>query len=125
MISPYQPCLRVESCFNRVIRKNYVDAILKKLPKDNLHLNTEIISVSSTDHGVELVEANGAIHDYDHVILASVYLPTPTQMCFFQLPSSDAWMFSQDTFRYDLVNIKKRWRCVGCGRKGTGSVDVE
>ena len=52
--------------------KKYVDAVLSKLPKNNLHLNTEIVSVTSRDDGVELVEAGGARHVYDHVILAWV-----------------------------------------------------
>ena len=51
-------------------RKLYVDAILDKLPKENLHLNTEIVAVSSRPDGVELVEAGGAKHVYDHVIMA-------------------------------------------------------
>lgn len=51
-------------------RKKYVDTVLSKLPKDNLHLNTEIVSVKSFEHGVELQEASGATHHYDHVILA-------------------------------------------------------
>ncbi|KAK1923361.1 hypothetical protein DB88DRAFT_490915 [Papiliotrema laurentii] len=51
--------------------KQYIDAVLSRLPKENLHLNTEIVSVSSREDGVELVEAGGARHIYDHVILAT------------------------------------------------------
>ncbi|ORY32929.1 hypothetical protein BCR39DRAFT_522408 [Naematelia encephala] len=51
--------------------KRYVDAVLKKLPPENLHLNTGIVSVATLDSGVELVEASGARHVYDHVILAT------------------------------------------------------
>jgi predicted NAD/FAD-binding protein len=55
-------------------RKKYVDAILSKVPKENLHLNTEITAVRSLPNGVELTEAGGAKHIYDHVILA--WVPT-------------------------------------------------
>lgn len=51
-------------------RKLYVDSILKNLPKENLHLNTEIVSVASRADGVELVEKGGARHIYDYVIMA-------------------------------------------------------
>ncbi|RSH88935.1 hypothetical protein EHS25_002597 [Saitozyma podzolica] len=51
--------------------KKYVDAILSKVPKENLHLNTEITAVRSLPNGVELTEAGGAKHIYDHVILAT------------------------------------------------------
>lgn len=51
-------------------RKLYVESILKQLPKENIHLNTEIVSVGSINGGVELVEKGGARHVYDHVILA-------------------------------------------------------
>lgn len=57
-------------CSSLTPRKRYVDAVLGKLPKENLHLNTEIVSVATVDGGVELVEAGGARHQYDHVILA-------------------------------------------------------
>jgi predicted NAD/FAD-binding protein len=57
-----------------VYRKKYVDAILSKVPKENLHLNTEITAVRSLPDGVELTEAGGAKHIYDHVILA--WVPT-------------------------------------------------
>ena len=57
-------------CSSLTPRKRYVDAVLGKLPKENLHLNTEIVSVATVDGGVELVEAGGAKHQYDHVILA-------------------------------------------------------
>lgn len=60
--------------------KKYVDAVLSKLPKDNLHLNTEIVSVTSRDDGVDLVEAGGARHVYDHVILAWVCNPETTPL---------------------------------------------
>jgi len=48
-----------------------VDAILSKVSSVNVHLNTEIVGVTSVDSGVELVEASGAKHLYDHVILAT------------------------------------------------------
>ncbi|WRT66575.1 uncharacterized protein IL334_003534 [Kwoniella shivajii] len=51
--------------------KKYLDRVLDKLPKENLHLNTEIIAIESLDNGVNLVEANGQKHLYDHVILAT------------------------------------------------------
>jgi len=51
-------------------RKKYVDAIIGELQPTNLHLNTEIVGVSSHDGGVRLEEASGAQHLYDHVILA-------------------------------------------------------
>ena len=51
-------------------RKRYIDAVLEKLPEENLHLNTEIVGVSSQGEGVVLEEASGAQHLYDHVILA-------------------------------------------------------
>lgn len=52
-------------------RKKYVDAVLSRLPSENLHLNTEMTSVRSVENGVELVEASGRKHVYDHVILAT------------------------------------------------------
>lgn len=53
-----------------ICRKNYVDAILKKVRPENVHLNTEIVGVSSHDGGATLEEASGMRHGYDHVILA-------------------------------------------------------
>ena len=41
------------------------------MPPEQLHLNTEIVSVATVDDGVELVEASGSKHIYDHVILAT------------------------------------------------------
>ncbi|WVR06843.1 hypothetical protein IAU60_003879 [Kwoniella sp. DSM 27419] len=51
--------------------KKYLDAVLSKLPKENLHLNTEIVAVESHGDGVTLVEASGQRHVYDHVIMAT------------------------------------------------------
>ncbi|WVQ99628.1 hypothetical protein IAU59_006765 [Kwoniella sp. CBS 9459] len=51
--------------------KKYLDAVLGKLPQENLHLNSEITAVESHDDGVTLVEASGQRHVYDHVILAT------------------------------------------------------
>ncbi|WVW84255.1 hypothetical protein I302_106285 [Kwoniella bestiolae CBS 10118] len=51
--------------------KKYLDAVLGKLPKENLHLNTEITAIESVENGVNLVEASGQRHLYDHVILAT------------------------------------------------------
>nr|XP_031863464.1 uncharacterized protein CI109_001340 [Kwoniella shandongensis]KAA5530536.1 hypothetical protein CI109_001340 [Kwoniella shandongensis] len=54
--------------------KRYIDAVLSKLAPENLHLNTEIVSVNSGDEGTEgvtIVEASGQRHVYDHVILAT------------------------------------------------------
>ena len=53
-------------------RKKYVDAVLGKLAPENIHLDTEITEVRSVDDGVEMVEAGGKRHLYDHVILALV-----------------------------------------------------
>jgi len=50
--------------------KSYVDAIVGIIPRENLHLNTDIVSIQSFEWGVKLVEAGGAEHIYDHVILA-------------------------------------------------------
>lgn len=49
-----------------------MDAVINKLPKENLHLNTEIVAITShgDGNGVTLTEASGARHLYDHVILA-------------------------------------------------------
>ncbi|WWC61940.1 uncharacterized protein I303_104526 [Kwoniella dejecticola CBS 10117] len=51
--------------------KKYLDAVLSKLPEENLHLNTEITAIESHENGVNLVEASGQKHLYDHVILAT------------------------------------------------------
>ncbi|ORX35688.1 hypothetical protein BD324DRAFT_631180 [Kockovaella imperatae] len=51
--------------------KKYIDAVLGGLAPENLHLNTEIVSVRSVDDGVELTEASGSKHIYDHVIMAT------------------------------------------------------
>ena len=51
--------------------KKYVDAVLSKLSPENLHLDAEIIGIESHGDGVTLIEASGARHLYDHVILAS------------------------------------------------------
>ncbi|WWC69966.1 uncharacterized protein I206_103910 [Kwoniella pini CBS 10737] len=51
--------------------KRYLDAVLSKLPKENLHLNTEINAIESHENGVNLVEVSGQRHLYDHVILAT------------------------------------------------------
>jgi predicted NAD/FAD-binding protein len=50
--------------------KKYIDAVLSKLPAENLHLGTAIVGVSSTPDGVVLEEESGRKHLYDHVILA-------------------------------------------------------
>ena len=57
-----------------VERRNYVNSVIEKLPQENLHLNTEIVAISSNNDGtgVTLEEASGAKHVYDHVILAYV-----------------------------------------------------
>ena len=54
----------------KTCRKKYVDAVVGKLPPENLHLNTEIVGVSSSESGVVLEESSGTRHLYDHVILA-------------------------------------------------------
>jgi predicted NAD/FAD-binding protein len=54
----------------KAIRKKYVDAVLSKLPSENLHLDSEIVGVSSQEGGITLEEASGKQHQYDHVILA-------------------------------------------------------
>lgn len=69
-MSSYQGPRRAGPFADAVRRKLYVDSVLSKLPKENLHLNTEIVSVQSVPEGVELVEAGGARHVYDHVIMA-------------------------------------------------------
>lgn len=40
------------------------------IPRDNLHTRAEIVGITSHEYGVRLVEAGGAHHIYDHVILA-------------------------------------------------------
>lgn len=47
------------------------ESLANVLSTENLHLNAEIVSVSSEEHGVRLVEANGHHHIYDHVIMAT------------------------------------------------------
>jgi predicted NAD/FAD-binding protein len=51
-------------------RKKYVEAVLADLPKENVHVNTPIKSVSPHDNGVTLVEESGRTHEYDYVIMA-------------------------------------------------------
>ena len=51
-------------------RKKYIEAVTKKVNPDTIHLNSEIVGVSTVDEGVVLEEANGARHTYDHVIMA-------------------------------------------------------
>ncbi|KAI5452649.1 hypothetical protein NCC49_000398 [Naganishia albida] len=51
--------------------KNYVNAIIDKLPAENLHLNTKIVGVTPHDTHVTLIEDNGTRHEYDYVILAT------------------------------------------------------
>jgi predicted NAD/FAD-binding protein len=59
--------------------KLYVDSIINKLPAVNLHLNTKIQAITPRDDQVVLVEENGTIHEYDHVIIAYVlFLPSST-----------------------------------------------
>ena len=55
-----------DSCYS----KKYIEAVTKKVKNENIHLNSEIVAVESTDEGVVLEEANGARHTYDHVIMA-------------------------------------------------------
>ncbi|KAJ9116963.1 hypothetical protein QFC22_004621 [Naganishia vaughanmartiniae] len=51
--------------------KHYVNAIIEKLPAENLHLNTKIVSITPHDTHVTLIEDNGTCHEYDYVILAT------------------------------------------------------
>lgn len=51
-------------------RKHYVNAIIDKLPAENLHLNTKIVGITPHDTHVTLIEDNGTRHEYDYVILA-------------------------------------------------------
>jgi predicted NAD/FAD-binding protein len=51
-------------------RKKYIEAVTKRVRPENIHLNSEIVGVSTIDGGVLLEEANGARHTYDHVIMA-------------------------------------------------------
>lgn len=52
------------------IRKTLMDTLASIIAPENLHVHAEITSVSSLEYGVKLVEASGAEHIYDHVILA-------------------------------------------------------
>ncbi|TXT04010.1 uncharacterized protein COLE_07707 [Cutaneotrichosporon oleaginosum] len=47
-----------------------VDKLASIIPPENLHTRAEIVSITSHEYGVRLVEAGGANHIYDHVILA-------------------------------------------------------
>lgn len=51
-------------------RKHYVNAIVEKLPAENLHLNTKIVGITPHESSVTLIEDNGTRHEYDYVILA-------------------------------------------------------
>jgi len=51
-------------------RKKYIEAVTKRVKPENIHLNSEIVGVSTVDGGVLLEEANGNRHTYDHVIMA-------------------------------------------------------
>ncbi|KAJ9101757.1 hypothetical protein QFC21_003096 [Naganishia friedmannii] len=51
--------------------KHYVNAIIDKLPAENLHLNTKIVGITPHDTHVTLTEDNGTRHEYDYVILAT------------------------------------------------------
>lgn len=56
--------------FSRYDRKHYVNAIIDKLPAENLHLNTKIVGITPHETHVTLTEDNGTRHEYDYVILA-------------------------------------------------------
>ncbi|BEJ17852.1 hypothetical protein CspHIS471_0701200 [Cutaneotrichosporon sp. HIS471] len=47
-----------------------IDKLASVVPPENLHTRAEIVSITSHEYGVRLVEAGGANHIYDHVILA-------------------------------------------------------
>lgn len=50
----------------------YVNAILSKLPKEQLHLSTTVTAVSTTSgNKVLLTTADGGLEEYDHVIFAT------------------------------------------------------
>ncbi|KAG7528816.1 hypothetical protein FFLO_05915 [Filobasidium floriforme] len=51
--------------------KKYVEAVLASLPKENLHTNTPIKSVTPHPDLVTLVEESGKEHQYDYVIMAT------------------------------------------------------
>ncbi|BEI86815.1 hypothetical protein CcaverHIS002_0701610 [Cutaneotrichosporon cavernicola] len=47
-----------------------IDKLASVVPPENLHTRAEIVSITSHEYGVRLVEAGGTNHIYDHVILA-------------------------------------------------------
>lgn len=50
--------------------KHYVEAVLRDLKREHLHLNCPIVAVTPHDNGVTLREASGAVHEYDYVVMA-------------------------------------------------------
>lgn len=52
--------------------KQYIDAVMKDFPEDQVHLNTPIKSVRTrTDGQIVLLQKDGRVGIYDHVILAT------------------------------------------------------
>lgn len=52
--------------------QQYIDAVMQDFPPNNIHLNTPVQSLKSTENGnVELTTDHGQTISYDHVILAT------------------------------------------------------
>lgn len=51
--------------------KQYIDAVMKDIPLDRVHVKTKITAVVPTQRGTVVVTANGRDQEYDHVILAT------------------------------------------------------
>ncbi|MCJ1466032.1 hypothetical protein MMC07_004651 [Pseudocyphellaria aurata] len=52
--------------------KQYIDAVMKDFPQDQVHLNTPVKSVRTrTDGQIVLLQRDGKVDIYDHVILAT------------------------------------------------------
>ncbi|TPX15219.1 uncharacterized protein E0L32_004777 [Thyridium curvatum] len=52
--------------------KAYIDAVMSRFPKENVFLNTAVLSVSSREDGKVILRFAGGVHEtFDHVILAT------------------------------------------------------
>ena len=51
--------------------QQYIDAIMKGFPAEQVHIGTSIESVVNSKRGVSLRQSDGHLEDFDHVILAT------------------------------------------------------
>lgn len=51
--------------------KQYIDAVMKDFPKEQVHLSTEVTGLTPTKNGPVMLTADGEHKTFDHVILAT------------------------------------------------------